>query len=425
MQDCLLRVVSDVRPAFIHVAIPCGTGSRAREKPIPRHLKQAGAPEPRQLRDKNFLLGFPDLSPNERARVEAANELARFTIQLFSVAVAQGTILCIENPLNSWMWGVLTHFANTLLPQNQAIVWHAMRNIECPNCAHGGERPKMTLFKCTHPCLQALHARCPGNHAHKPYALTRNHGGWQFDTAKESEYPPLLCKRIVNLVRECLKDRFDFHVDRASSGRRQTKHSRALIPEYHHITKHPPAAHLSYKELPPLQRGDIFGEEDKLNGVANDESMQFGVYHTPSQFVKLAQMARHPCDHLFSVEDNTRDNLFDFLTKGPNYIAKQRIEFARRVAIMAKELQPEEDRFFCTLPMHAQSVLRGKRLLLFRELLKQCGCPDLEPANLILGTDLVGTPSKSPLFDTKIKPATSTPEYALLTSTWQRKKMEA
>ncbi|CAK9104190.1 unnamed protein product [Durusdinium trenchii] len=301
MQDCLLRVVSDIKPAFIHVAIPCGTGSRAREKPIPRHLKQAGAPEPRQLRDKNFLLGFPDLSPNERARVEAANELARFTIQLFSVAVAQGTIVCIENPLNSWMWGVLTHFANTLLPQNQAIVWHAMRNIE----------------------------------------------------------------------------------------------------------------------------GDIFGEEDKLNGVADDESMQSGVYHTPSQFVSLAQMARHPCDHLFSVEDNTRDNLFDFLTKGPNYIAKQRIEFARRVAIMAKELQPEEDRFFSTLPMHAQSVLRGKRLLLFRELLKQCGCPDLEPANLILGTDLVGTPSKSPLFDTKIKPATWTPEYALLTSTWQRKKMEA
>ena len=202
---------------------------------------------------------------------------------------------------------------------------------------------------------------------------SRNHGGWQFDAAKESEYPPLLCKRIVNLVRECLKDRFDFHVDRASSGHRQTKHSRALIPEYHHITKHPPAAHLSYKELPPLQRGDIFGEEDKLNGVANDESMQFGVYHTPSQFVKLAQMARHPCDHLFSVEDNTRDNLFDFLTKGPNYIAKQRIEFARRVAINQQDvlctILDEAVPIFCSIGNQFWIIIQPSLLVLSTSLL--------------------------------------------------------
>lgn len=41
------------------------------------------------------------------------------------------------------------------------------------------------------------------------------------------------------------------------------------------------------------------------------------------------------------------------------------------------------------------------------------------------GTALVGTPSKSPLFDAKIKLATTTPQYSLLTSKWLRKKLEA
>lgn len=95
------------------------------------------------------------------------------------------------------------------------------------------------------------------------------------------------------------------------------------------------------------------------------------------------------------------------------------------MATLAKELQPEEDRFLSTLPAHAQTVLKGKRLVLFRHLLREYACPDLEPVDLMAGTALVGTPTKSPLFDTKIKPATTTPEYALLTSKWLRKKLES
>ena len=50
-QNCLLSIIHQIRPAAIHVVLPCGTGSRARQKPIPSSLRQQGAPAPRQLRD--------------------------------------------------------------------------------------------------------------------------------------------------------------------------------------------------------------------------------------------------------------------------------------------------------------------------------------------------------------------------------------
>ena len=168
MQDCLLQVLQNIQPACIHVALPCSTGSRAREKPLPKRLKQAGAPEPRQLRDHNYVLGFPDLTPSEHARVAAANEFAKFTIRLFAMALQLHAIFSVENPLNSWMWLVLTYYAHLLLSPEGAAKWDTMHQVEFSNCAHGGERPKMTMLRCTHPCLASMSAQCPGNHSHQP-----------------------------------------------------------------------------------------------------------------------------------------------------------------------------------------------------------------------------------------------------------------
>ena len=41
------------------------------------------------------------------------------------------------------------------------------------------------------------------------------------------------------------------------------------------------------------------------------------------------------------------------------------------------------------------------------------------------GLDLVGTASKSKFFDTRLSPASASPDFALLTARWQRHKMEA
>ena len=45
--------------------------------------------------------------------------------------------------------------------------------------------------------------------------------------------------------------------------------------------------------------------------------------------------------------------------------------------------------------------------------------------DMLSGVDLVGTPDKSPLFDSKFVPATTTSDYLLSSSSWVRKKIEA
>ena len=97
-QSLLLETIRTLRPEVVHVALPCGTGSRAREKPVPAHLVAQGAPQPRPLRDAKHPLGLPGLSKYEQAKVASANALAQITIELFVIAIAMGSIFSIEKP---------------------------------------------------------------------------------------------------------------------------------------------------------------------------------------------------------------------------------------------------------------------------------------------------------------------------------------
>lgn len=86
----------------------------------------------------------------------------------------------------------------------------------------------------------------------------------------------------------------------------------------------------------------------------------YGVYRAPKQFIHRAMQVQHPFDQRFAVEDITRQNLFNLLTKGKSWVAKQRLEFARKLAGLARELASDEARFHLSLPAHAQEVLKEK-----------------------------------------------------------------
>ena len=101
----LIDLINSSHTTAVHVALPCGTGSRARERPIPRHLIRQGAPAPVPLRSAEHLLGIPGLSEINSQRVELANQLADFTVELIELAGINGFFMSIQNPENSWMWG--------------------------------------------------------------------------------------------------------------------------------------------------------------------------------------------------------------------------------------------------------------------------------------------------------------------------------
>ena len=78
-QELLVQrlLASDV--LLVRVGLPCGTGSRARERPLPASVLASGVEQLRPLRSADHVL-------KETARVEAANSLAEFTISLLALA---------------------------------------------------------------------------------------------------------------------------------------------------------------------------------------------------------------------------------------------------------------------------------------------------------------------------------------------------
>ena len=73
-QKLVESMLLQAKPAAIHLGLPCGTCSRARDKPLPAHLKEQ-FPDPPPLRDAYNLMGFPHLKGTQAIKVQTANDL--------------------------------------------------------------------------------------------------------------------------------------------------------------------------------------------------------------------------------------------------------------------------------------------------------------------------------------------------------------
>ncbi len=89
------------------------------------------------------------------------------------------------------------------------------------------------------------------------------------------------------------------------------------------------------------------------------------------------------------------------------------IKSANLINTLSQELRFEEARYHASLPKHAQIVLKGKNILLVQKLLEDNGFEDVSAVDMMMGVKLVGTPDKSPLFQSKFVPATTTSDYLL------------
>ena len=272
--------------------------------------------------------------------------------------------------------------------------------------------------KLWHPHVASLRAECPGEsseHVHLPYAIRFDGHRCNFDTAIESEYPELLCKRIAQCLKSAFAERCTFKTptNTALSGVKQTKKHAPLIPEFHHIAKSKPADKPCKFLTSPVSGGD------------DGESSRYGVYHSPQQFIKLAQNLVHPFDKQFVIPDILRLNIFNLIAKGIGFVADVRTKSANLINMLSQELRFEGARYHASLPQHAQIVLKGENILLFKKLLEDNGFEDISAVDMMAGVQLVGTPEKSPLFESKFVPATTTSDYLLASSTWLRKKIQA
>ena len=110
--DLLYRLVEQKKILYVHGGPPCGTATRARDRPVPKRLRMRGAPDPRPLRSEAHPLGFPELladHPDESLRVASekvkkANCIYNNMAKFFEFCIDQAVYFTVENPSRSYMW---------------------------------------------------------------------------------------------------------------------------------------------------------------------------------------------------------------------------------------------------------------------------------------------------------------------------------
>lgn len=171
----LYRIIETHQVVWVHVAPPCGTCSRARDRPLgPDHYG------PRPLRSLEHPWGLPHLTDSERSRVELANQL---TASFCSALRRKGICWSVENPGRSYMWEL-----PPFIELSMRATFH-----DFDACMHGGLRAKWATFL-SNGDLSDLCLRCDGSHEHLDWGVLPD---GTFSTAEEAEYPDALCKSLA------------------------------------------------------------------------------------------------------------------------------------------------------------------------------------------------------------------------------------
>ena len=194
------RVMEWIRTGYVvagHLGTPCGSFSRARDRP--------GGPP--RLRSDDCLLGLERLKPHDAQKVAVGNILMRFTVRVMLLALRMILPFTLENPARSRLW---------LCPPIRALLRRKhVRVQQVEYCSFGMPWKKSTLFVAVHLVLHTLEPyRCIGakrglckysGHAHVPLAGQLPDGRWMTHVAEP--YPNKLCTVLAGCLR-------DFYVSR-------------------------------------------------------------------------------------------------------------------------------------------------------------------------------------------------------------------
>ena len=270
----------------------------------------------------------------------------------------------------------------------------------------GGSRPSSVRFLTNLP-LQDVLKSCPGpSHKHSPFGLQPT----------DPSHPPAFVQCIVHACSSATRFSPAQAVARPGDEIRQRRRSRQLMPEFSKVlwlspsslpgTPHKvlrPDQAVSFGAFKPsgipssdlvsplLVSGSsslavsvpgsgsrspsspsqvpVSGSEFSPRPTAPDDKVPVGIYATPEEFVDRSRALQHPMAGPSVVNDSFKRALFANLTKSPSELAKLRASACERIKELSEKLQPAEDELHRSFSLELREVLKGKRLLLFRELL--------------------------------------------------------
>ena len=433
VQDLISREILSGRVDAVHMGPPCGTASKARNIPVKRKLRRAGAPNPKPLRSSAFPQGFPWLKGVNLLKVRAANTLYEFAAKIALLCDECNVLFTIENPANSYMWE--TKFFKRLVERFHFHIIDA--------CEYGSDHKKATAFLANF-CAGRLQQRCTGTHVHKAWKVEKNEDGqWRFDTAAEAEYPAKLARELAAaffdelLVTKHFKlqDQLEDHAAKVASESqpRRTRGPLLLsefkakvdvqcLPDVAPPDIIPEAATFPWQGIPVgskrLDIQPVLGE----NGEKVRLKVTYGIYFSPAEFIQKASQLAHPFDVPLQSDAANKDAISFILKEGPARVAAHRAKMLSYYIVMAKKLSVEEEALHQSLNPDIRPVLASKRLLLFKEMMKDAEVEDSELFHdLCNGFKLVGDLKPSGQFQPQWKPASLDVEQLRQTAVWAQR----
>ena len=396
----------------VHIALPCGTCSRAREIGGP-----ADGPPP--LRDGQHVWGYPWLTGEDLGKVQSANSLyqeaASFCEHLLLNHPRVG--FSIENPLWSWLWQI---------PPIASLV-SRLYMVSFDSCRHGSRPKKATAFLTNVEQLSVLSGPCPGCDFHERWGKTAT----GFATATEAAYPKLLCERLV----QCLTQ-YAASQNRAPNRNQVTSllAARVAAQKQPRGRKYPPllsefghTVSIRSPNSPPLSdkatlsaawhgvpKGSKLLRESVERGTGHSPNtfagcpdgidqrskvFLFGVYGSPRVYVNEALSLEHPFDSARALPDPMLRSIFFSLTQGPLAVLRHRLSKLQEWRNMAKNLEGEDRRIKDSLHPDVGRILRNKCLALLFHIAKQLDWPDANlERDLCSGFKLTGFLDRTGVF---------------------------
>ena len=440
--DVLINILCTANIAYCHCAPVCGTGSRAREIPLPKGMEHFRA-EP--LRSTQWPLGLPTNQGKDKDRVDAANKLYFLTLCVAHIAFLRRFILSVENPSNAYFWLAMQTLTEQFPELSHA--WFSCESTHFQSCEHGGERDKWTCWFGTEAVFTPLRALCTHVHSKQAWRPYMDESGRPvFPTKAEAAYPKPLCQRVATLVKQETMKRGAIGVPPAYLAQGRQEESRAsrrygwatlppLVAEYKMVTDHQPGDDDLYKMVSTWpqwrKEGDDFQLGQRGTRVEVSSSYQmgdqlYGVYRSPVEFVQSALEARHPIDSSFSIPDMLVQNIAKVLSEGPRLVAARRKLAVLKVRKLAVQLREQEKQLHQSLDPEMAKLLEGKNLLVWKTLMEDTGFDDPTLFDeLTQGFKLVGQAKASPQFPRGFSSMVQTPGELRLKSTWMRKANQA
>ena len=106
------------------------------------------------------------------------------------------------------------------------------------------------------------------------------------------------------------------------------------------------------------------------------ELCTMGIPRDPWDFLARAIEVGHPRSLAIHLNEEVTNMLQQNFAGDLHSLVKERAAYLMKWTTRCKELESEEKLLHCSLEPHLQQVLRGKRLLVFQEMLNDLGYPD-------------------------------------------------